>query len=131
MLILECTQDELLPLIGFIKSLLMVIQIAIPIGLIIYGTIDLGKAVIASKEDDIKKHQQTLLKRAIAAVIVFLVTTIVTFAMGFVGGDAWKECWDEAGKNCKNGIDPVSGDCYCSGSKDKDCIDKETNEYRD
>ncbi|MDD2496468.1 MAG: hypothetical protein PHE29_14925 [Tissierellia bacterium] len=109
MLTLACTRPELLPIIGFIKSILMVIQILIPIGLIILGTIDLGKAVIASKEDEIKKNQQTLVKRALAAVLVFLLATIVTFLMGFVGGKTWTECWTEA--NCPNGVDPISGKC--------------------
>lgn len=109
MLTLVCSNESLLPIIGFIKSVLLVIQIIIPIGLIIYGTIDLGKAVIASKEDEIKKNQQVLIKRAIAAVLVFLVATIVTFLMGFVGGDTWKDCWQNA--SCPNGVDPITGVC--------------------
>jgi len=106
---LECTREELLPIIGFIKSVLLVIQILIPIGLIILGTIDLGKAVIASKEDEIKKNQQTLVKRALAAVLVFLLATIVTFLMAFVGGETWKDCW--ASNQCQNGVDPITGEC--------------------
>ncbi|MDD2181695.1 MAG: hypothetical protein PHW32_04945 [Bacilli bacterium] len=109
MLVGACTNEELLPIIGFIKSILLVIQILIPIGLIVLGTIDLGKAVIASKEDEIKKNQQTLVKRALAAVLVFLLATIVTFLMGFVGGKTWKACWAEG--DCPNGVDPISGIC--------------------
>jgi amino acid transporter len=109
MLTLACTREELLPIIGFIKSVLLVIQILIPIGLIILGTIDLGKAVIASKEDEIKKNQQTLIKRALAAVLVFLLATIVTFLMAFVGGTTWKDCW--AANQCQNGVDPITGAC--------------------
>ena len=37
-----------------------------------FGMLDLGKAVMAQKEDEIKKSQQTLLKRIIAAAVVFL-----------------------------------------------------------
>jgi len=104
-----CKQEELLPLIGVIKAVLLVIQIIIPIGLIVFGTIDLGKAVVASDEKKIKENQMTLIKRSIAAVLVFLLVTIVTFAVGFLGGDAWKACWDKSG-NCSK-VDPITGKC--------------------
>ena len=49
--------------------------------------IDLGKAVVAQKEDEIKKGQQTFLKRAIAAVIVFFVIQIVQIIVRFVSNN--------------------------------------------
>ena len=109
MLLLVCN-DSLKVLVSVVKTILGVIQIAIPIALIVLGTIDLGKAVIASKEDDIKKNQGILIKRVIAAVLVFLVATIVTFAMGLIGGNSWKGCWNEA--SCKNGFNSITGSCY-------------------
>ena len=54
-----------------------IIKIAVPIILIIMGMLDLGKAVMAQKDDEIKKGQQTFIKRLIAAVIVFFVVAIV------------------------------------------------------
>lgn len=65
---------------------LLVFKIVIPLLLIIFGMIDLGKAVIASKEDEIKKATGSLVRRAIAAVIIFLLPTIVSFLVGVVGG---------------------------------------------
>lgn len=109
MLILVTNCTGLSPIIGIIKAILGIIQILIPIGLIIMGTMDLGKAVIASKEDEIKKNQQVLIKRAIAAVLVFLVATLVTFLMGFVGNDNWNTCWTSA--SCENGVDSITGAC--------------------
>ena len=85
----------------------------IPIGLILFGMLDLGKAVIAGKEDEMKKAQGTLIKRVIYAVAIFLVVTIVTFATGLVGPNEWKTCWNDAqdgkidnicyGKTCPSG----------------------------
>ena len=63
------------------------IYIGVPILLIIWGMLDLGKAVISQKEDDIKKGQQTFLKRLIAALIVFFVVVIVKFVIGLVATD--------------------------------------------
>lgn len=53
------------------------IKIVVPILLIIFGMLDLGKAVTAGKEDDIKKGQSVFMKRAIAAITVFLIVAIV------------------------------------------------------
>src|SRR5574344_662106 len=63
-----------------------IIQIGVPILLIIWGMLDLGKAVMAQKEDEIKKGQQTFIKRLIAAAIVFFVVVIVKLVVGMVGG---------------------------------------------
>lgn len=54
-----------------------VIKIAVPVILIIMGMLDLGKAVMAQKDDEIKKAQSTFIKRIIAAVLVFFVVAIV------------------------------------------------------
>jgi len=85
------------PIITLLKNVVRLIQWAIPIGLILFGLLDLGKAVIASKEDEIKKAQGTLIKRVLYAVIVFLIVTIVYFVMGMVGSNDWKKCWDGVG----------------------------------
>lgn len=89
--------DKLGDVIGLLRSLVTLLQWAIPIGLIIFGMLDLGKAVIAGKEDEMKKAQSTLIKRIIYAVAVFLVVTLVIFVMGLVGSDDWNECWQNHG----------------------------------
>ena len=91
-----CTELE--PVIGILKAVVRLFQFGIPILLIIFGMIDLGKAVIASKEDEMKKAQGTLIKRAIYAVAVFLVVTIVSLVMGMVGAEEWNDCWQDYGK---------------------------------
>ncbi len=70
-------------IVGYV---LLVFKIVIPILLIVFGMLDLGKAVIASKEDEIKKATGSLVRRAIAAVVIFLLPTIVTFIIGLIGG---------------------------------------------
>lgn len=70
-------------IVGYV---LLVFKIVIPLLLIILGMLDLGKAVIASKDDEIKKSITSLVKRAIAAVVIFLLPTIVSFLIGVIGG---------------------------------------------
>ena len=81
-------------------TIVNLIKWGVPILLIIFGMLDLGKAVMAGKEDEMKKAQGTLIKRVIYAVAVFLVVTIVTFVMTIVGdadseagADSWASCW--------------------------------------
>ena len=90
------TCGGLLEIVRLIVKIVNIVKIIIPIALIGYGLIDLGKAVIASKEDEMKKAQGALIKRIIYAVIVFLIVTLVTFATGLVGAEDWKECWRAA-----------------------------------
>lgn len=88
-------------IIGIAKKVLTVLQIGVPIILLIFGTIDLGKAVMAGDEKEIKSATSSLLKRAIAAVAVFLLFTVVGIVTGWVGGDTWKSCWTNADSNVK------------------------------
>lgn len=61
-----------------------IIKVFVPILLIVWGMLDLGKAVMAQKEDEIKKGQNIFIKRLIAAAIVFFVVTIVNFLVSIV-----------------------------------------------
>lgn len=70
-------------IVGYV---LLIFKIVIPLLLIIFGMIDLGKAVIASKEDEIKKATGSLVRRAIAAVVIFLLPTLIGFVIGIIGG---------------------------------------------
>ncbi len=77
---------------GVVKSFqivgwgLFILKIVAPIILIIMGLIELGKAVVSSDEKAIKLAISTLVKRAIAAVVIFFIPTIVAFIFGLVGG---------------------------------------------
>ena len=88
--------EDLRVVIGLVKGVIGLIQFGVPILLIIFGMIDLGKAVMAGKEDEMKAAQKILLKRFIYAIAVFLVVYLVTFAMGLIGQGSdseWHECW--------------------------------------
>ena len=68
-------------------TLFLLVKWGVPILLVIWGSWDLGKAVMAQKEDEIKKGQQMFVKRLITAVIVFLVFFIVQLVVGLVSSD--------------------------------------------
>ena len=91
----------LLPLVKVIYKVLTIFWIIIPIGLIVFGTIDLGKAVIASDEKEVKAAQKRLISRFIYAALVFFVPIIVSAIMNVVAesnteganSTSWKTCW--------------------------------------
>ena len=62
----------------------LVLKILIPLLLIILGVLDFSKAVMASKDDEIKKAAKSLGMRAISAVIIFFIPTIVSIIMGII-----------------------------------------------
>ena len=93
--------DALMPIIRLIRDgVIPLIQIGIPIILIVLGMLDLGKAVMASEEDEIKSAQKLLIKRAIYAVAIFFVVFIVQVVFGLIdnsgdlGQSNWITCWN-------------------------------------
>ena len=86
----------------FIGEVVYIIRIVIPIIIVVLGTIDLGKAVMAGEEKTVKEAQRAFIKRLIYGIAVFFVTTIVKVIFGLLGleldqGDT-KVCWDCASK---------------------------------
>ena len=96
-----CNSEDFKNLVGIFETIINVIRIAIPIILILYGSLDLGKAVMAGKEDEIKTHQKLLIKRIIFAVLVFLLATIVKIVFRVVGqssgADSVLACFQQFG----------------------------------
>ena len=96
-----CT-NEYAPIWNVVGIIIKVIWIGVPILLIVLGSIDLGRAVISSKEDEVKKAKKALLNRFLYAVLVFCVVWIVTLVMGAISKigindtdtTSWSTCWD-------------------------------------
>ncbi len=65
-------------IVGYLVGAL---KILVPVIIIVLGSIDLGKAVVAQSEDEIKKGTQLLIKRLIAGIVIFFIPTIVTIVL--------------------------------------------------
>ena len=70
-----------------VHTIIVVIKIAAPVLLVIFGMLDLFKGLSAQKEDEIKKGQSLFIKRLISAAIIFFVISIVQLLVSFVAGD--------------------------------------------
>ncbi len=77
-------------LLGIVGWALTIFKIIIPLFIIGLGLIDLGKAAVSSKPEEIKKTATGLIWRIVGGIIIFFVPTIIMLAFGFVGkfGDA-------------------------------------------
>ena len=69
-----------------VGKILSIFKIVIPLLVIIFGMIDLGKAVVGSKDDEIKKAAKSLGMRVLAGIVIFFVPTIVGFAFSLADG---------------------------------------------
>ena len=96
-------------IVDVVHVIILAIQIFVPIVLVIFGMLDLAKAVMGQKEDEIKKGQQTFIKRIIAAAIVFFVITIVKMVLSFLAGGT------------ENGSIYQCVNCFIEGSGSEAC----------
>ena len=88
--------------ITLIKNILELLRIVVPIGLIVMTTLDVAKKVINPNEKD---GQKKIMTRAIAALIVFLIPTVIGLVFKLIdigknSGNSYKEsqsslsaCW--------------------------------------
>lgn len=80
-----------------IGTVINILKIVIPIIIVLLAIMDLGKAVIAGEEKEIKEAQKMLIKRLIYGVAIFFVVTIVQVVFNLVSS-SWKGgdneiCW--------------------------------------
>ena len=89
----------------FFGALINVVQVIVPIFLVIFGVLDLIKGMMSQKEDEIKKGQQTLMKRVIMGMFIFLIILLTKILVSALA---------EGSNNKNNIIDCI--DCFVSGS---------------
>lgn len=84
MFLLDFCGDSM-PLMKFFNTVLTIFKIVIPVLLIIFGMIDLGKAVVSSDEKAIKSSTSSLIKKLVAALVIFFLPTIVSAIINLTG----------------------------------------------
>ncbi len=107
-----CVEPDFLRIIYFIKIIINVIFIIVPIGVIVMGLIDLSKSTISSNEEEQKKKSKLFLKRIISAVLVFAVPWIVNVIMGLLGeltsNVNLADCWNNANSEKINDLATIA-----------------------
>ena len=84
--------------IGLAKIVVKILQIVVPIALIIWGSLDMLKAIIAGDEKKISAARKPLIQRFVSAVIVFLIPWLFNIIIGLIAsGEStsnWINCWN-------------------------------------
>ena len=112
MLILECNEAmQLCYNMRYVWKVLGVLikifQWSIPVVLIVLGTIDMFKAMVAADEEKATAARTAFIKRLIYGIAIFLVPVLIRIILSFVnnnlindseneygGALAWLSCWD-------------------------------------
>lgn len=79
-----CEQNGVLMSFKILGIILNVLKIVVPILLIVLGSVDFFKAVLVGKDEAIKKSAKSLGRRFVAAVVVFLIPTLVGTLLGML-----------------------------------------------
>ena len=64
-----------------VNQVLTYVRIIVPIIILVLGSIDFAKAMLAGKEDEMKKAQKTFIMRLVAGALVFMAPMIVNVVM--------------------------------------------------
>lgn len=88
-----CEDPNILRIILFIRKIMEIAFIAVPIVLIVLITFDFIKNVTANSEDVIKKNQKIVIKRLIYAVMLFFVIPIVNLTFSAFDSSGNKELY--------------------------------------
>ena len=96
----SCEGSYLLPLFQTMKFFIVVIQIAVPFALIIWGSLDWFKALIAHDEKEMRMKRKPFIQRVIAAMIVLMLPWLIQLTSKYIAGKStnnkiWK-CYTDA-----------------------------------
>ena len=93
--------DETLFVFQIARFVIRVIQIAVPFALIIWGSLDFFKAVIAGDDKEMKQKRKPFIQRLIAAVFIILLPVLVDVIVNNIGDEnqsnEFRDCWKKAG----------------------------------
>lgn len=90
---------------GFVREILNIIKIFVPIILIIIASVDLIKVVVSGENEAVSKAVSKLIKRSISAASIFFVVTLVQLLMNLLGRNtdsfmACFSCFISDGNSC-------------------------------
>ena len=104
----HCNIMLVLQILYFLKLGYDILRIFVPILLIIMSGIELFK-IITSSEADGKKEYNSVIKKVIAAIIIFSLTTFINMVMNLVPNNEYGNNFNLKSYICWNTIDKYKG----------------------
>lgn len=93
-----CTQEGVTNLLSFVKAIINIIRIIVPIALIVLTSVDIMNKVI---NPDDKEGQKKIMNRALAALIIFLIPTFIKLSFKIID---WSAGVDGSYDNDQSGL---------------------------
>ena len=92
------TDSSLLFVLKIVRWVIRILQFAVPFALIVFGSLDFFKAVIAGDEKQMREKKKPFIQRVVAAVIVLVLPSIVNLIIANIKGDdnSFTTCWKAA-----------------------------------
>lgn len=106
---INTTFDSILP--QTTSLIVTIIKIGVPILLVIFGMVDLGKAVMSNDEKEMKGAQTKLIKRVLYAVLIFFIFAIVQWIFTML------DTSNQGANSCLNCF--INGSCSGEGVTDE------------
>lgn len=114
-----CDDNSTLFAFQIARLVIRILQIAVPFALIIWGSLDFFKAVIAGDDKEMKQKRKPFVQRLLAAVIILVLPILVNAIVKTLGNNKsstgnskysmFIDCWNKADPS--NGIKlPESAD---------------------
>ena len=88
-----------------LKTIYNLLRVAVPVILVILGSVDFLRATIAGKDDEIEKHRKRFINRLIIAGMIFMLLSVfqltanVLQKAGVTDSKSWVECWNSIGED--------------------------------
>ena len=105
MQILFCDTEFSLRLVYYVKVILYALQFIIPLGLIIRVTVDLFKGILSGNDEKGEIFRKSI-HRIVAAVIIFLVPTLVGAVLSIFNDYSNSSSYQDSFYNCYKQVSP-------------------------
>ncbi len=98
---LDVCGEDLIWVIQVLRIVIRVLQIAAPLALILFGSLDFFRAIVSGDEKEMKAKRKPFIGRLISAIIILLLPTLVNLIMRTVAkntNNTFANCWNAAGE---------------------------------
>ena len=79
-----CEMTGTLKALTIIRKIIHLLKVAVPLALIIFASIELGKAVVSDDSDSVSKSLKVLIRKIIMGIVIFFVPVLVDSVMSLV-----------------------------------------------
>ena len=80
-----CTDSNVAEITRIVDIVITALFVVVPVILLFVGIMDLIKAITSQKDDEIKKYSTLLIKKVVAAAVIFLSPLLITILLNFIG----------------------------------------------